>query len=349
MPTVKERRVPFAERQGNKLPLDWEAVRVFLDVCRAGSFRSSAVQTSQSVNVLRRRIDELEKQVGATLLYRRTEGISLTAEGLRILDAAKEMERASFGLHRAADAADPSVSGSVRLAVTEGLGTFWILPQLIDFQKRNPKIVVDLRCAMHSADVMRLEADCAVQLIRPEAPDLKVVQLGTMHTMPFASRSFLETYGIPRSFEELTQKRIVLQVAEQVTSQAEYDALFPGVPEAGFVALKNNVGSAHYWAIAKGAGIGMLPTYAPAIGGNVVPIDLGLTRKYQIWLTYHPDANKIPRVRHLLDWIIESFRPEKYPWFRDDFIHPDELAKVYKGGPLPNYLEGFFGFGAETR
>jgi DNA-binding transcriptional LysR family regulator len=150
-------------------------------------------------------------------------------------------------------------------------------------------------------------------------------------------------YGVPRNLEELVQRKIILQVAEQVTSQAEYDALFPGVPEPGFVAIKNNVGSAHYWAIAKGAGIGMLPTYAPAIGGNVVPIDLALTRKYQIWLTYHPEANKIPRLRRLLDWVIESFRPEKFPWFREKFIHPNDLAQAYKGGPLPNYLEGFFG------
>lgn len=48
-------------------------------------------------------------------------------------------------------------------------------------------------------------------------------------------------------------------------------------------------------------------------------------------------------MRQLLDWIIESFRPEKFPWFREQFIHPKELAEAYKGGPLPNYLEGFFG------
>jgi DNA-binding transcriptional LysR family regulator len=343
MQMLKERGVPLAQHRGGTSPPDWDAVRVFLAVIRAGSFRSAASQYGQSVNVLRRRIDELEAHIGSALLHRRVEGISLTAEGQRIFQAALEMEKASYRLQRAADATDTSLEGTVRLAVTEGLGTFWVLPQLIEFQRQNPKIVLDLRCAMHSADVMRLEADCAIQILRPSAPDLKVVQLGTMHTMPFASKGYLETYGAPKTLEELRRGKIVLQIAEQVTSEAEYEAMFPGIPESGFVAIKNNVGSAHYWAIAKGAGIGMLPTYAPAIGGNVVPLDLGITRKYQIWLTYHPDANKIPRVRRLLDWVIECFRPEKYPWFREQFIHPKDLGASYKGGPLPNYLEGFFG------
>lgn len=343
MQTLKERGVPLAQHRGETSPPDWEAVRVFLAVIRAGSFRSAANQYGQSVNALRRRIDDLEAHIGSALLHRRVEGISLTADGQRIFQAALDMERASYRLQRTADATDTSLEGPVRLAVTEGLGTFWVLPQLIEFQRQNPKIVLDLRCAMRSADVMRLEADCSVQIVRPSAPDLKVVQLGTMHTMPFASKGYLETYGAPKSLEELRRGKIVLQIAEQVTSEAEYDELFPGIPESGFVAIKNNVGSAHYWAIAKGAGIGMLPTYAPAIGGKVVPLDLGITRKYQIWLTYHPDANKIPRVRRLLDWIIECFRPEKYPWFREQFIHPKELAGSYKAGPLPNYLEGFFG------
>ena len=37
--------------------------------------------------------------------------------------------------------------------------------------------------------------------------------------------------------------------------------------------LKTNVSSAYYWAVANGAGIGWLPTYAAAIGAQVVPMD----------------------------------------------------------------------------
>ena len=43
----------------------------------------------------------------------------------------------------------------------------------------------------------------------------------------------------------------------------------------------------------------------------------------------------------MIDWIVEAFNPSKFPWFRDEFIHPTELEKQYKGGPLANMFEGF--------
>lgn len=346
MHTPRERGVPSEERGHTpafKSSLDWDAIRIFLEVVRRGSFRSAAEHLRLSVNVLRRRIEELESHLGITLVTRHIDGIRTTAEGEQILAAAQRMERESFSLVRQRDVAASAMSGEVKLAVTEGLGTFWIAPRLVEFQRAHPKLLVDIRCAMQSADVLRLEADAAVQLTRPVAKDLKLVKLGRLHVMPFAAKSYLETYGYPKSVPDLLNHRIVLQVAEQVSSETEYNRLFPGVPQAGFVAMRTNVSSSHYWAIAKGAGIGMLPTYANAIAARVVPIDIGLQVHYDIWLTYHSDANRIPRVRRMIDWLLEAFDSKRFQWFQDQFIHPRELAKEYRGAPLVNLFEGFFG------
>lgn len=71
-------------------------------------------------------------------------------------------------------------------------------------------------------------------------------------------------------------------------------------------------------------------------------LDLGgdLIFPFDVWLTYHPDAIRTPKVRRLVDWVIESFDAKKFPWFRDEFIHPKELAAHYKGPPLVNLFEG---------
>jgi hypothetical protein len=92
-------------------------------------------------------------------------------------------------------------------------------------------------------------------------------------------------------------------------------------------------------AIAKSAGVGLLPTCASAIGANVVPIDIDLRRAFDRWLSYHPASRGIPRVTHTIDWMIEAFNPVQFPWFRDQFIHPNELPKTYKGEPLVNLFE----------
>ncbi len=62
---------------------------------------------------------------------------------------------------------------------------------------------------------------------------------------------------------------------------------------------------------------------------------------FDVWLTYHPDVARIPRVRHVIDWVVDSFDPRRFPWFRDEFIHPREFAGIYRGEPLFN-VSGHF-------
>src|SRR4051794_13408581 len=184
---------------------DWDAARIFLEVVRAGSFRSAAERLTLSINAVRRRIDDFERQIGATLFTRDVHGARLTDEGALVVSAVERMEAASFELLRAGDGLASAASGEVRVAVTEGLGTFWLAPRLVEFQQSFPNVMVDLYCAMRSADVSRHEADVAIHLSRPAALDVKVVRLGRMHLMCFASEKYLETYGVPKSIAELVK------------------------------------------------------------------------------------------------------------------------------------------------
>ncbi len=326
-----ERPVPASEQTSHAqraLP-DWEGARLFLEIVRRGSFRAAAESMRVSVNALRRRFGVFERHLGMILLTRHTDGVRLTSEGALVLPAAERMEAASFDFIRAWGQAS-QLSGEVRLAITEGLGTFWIAPRLVEFQRAHPSLLIDMRCAMHPADVLRLESDIAIQITRPEAKDMRMVKLGRLHAMPFASRAYLDTYGTPETLEDLRKHRIVLQQSDQLPTEENFNILFPDTPQTGLVTVRSNVSSAHLWAIAHGAGIGWLPTYAHQITGNLVPIDVPYVVAHDIWLTYHPDGNKIPRVRRLIDWTIDAFSPKQFPWFRDDFVHPRDLPS---GGP----------------
>jgi DNA-binding transcriptional LysR family regulator len=321
---------------------NWDLVRIFLEVARIGSFRAAAEQLNMSANFLSKRISLLEGAYKTTLMTRHVDGIRLTPEGRQVLESAKLMEEASFGLDRALSQTTPALSGEVRLAVTEGLGTFWLAPRLVEFQRVYPGLLVDLKCEMRSADVLRLEADVAVQLENPDQPDLKRIKIGRLHIMPFVSPSYVDIYGMPKNADDIRQNhRIVLQDADQTRGKEIYDK-YAGREQVGFVAMRNNVSTAHLWSIAKGAGIGWLPTYVPALGDPLIPLDIGVKFELDIWLAYHPDAKKIPRVKQLIDWTIQSFDGRKYPWFSDEFVHPKDLQKAYKDAePLVNLFAGF--------
>ena len=73
---------------------------------------------------------------------------------------------------------------------------------------------------------------------------------------------------------------------------------------------------------------------AQALGPQLVPLDLGIMQAMDIWMAYHPDVKRIARVKRTIDWIVQSFDPQQFPWFRDEFIHPNKLAEAYRGEPL---------------
>jgi DNA-binding transcriptional LysR family regulator len=342
MSLMLERGVPQEERR--KLSLggltDWDAARIFLELVRCGSFRSAAERLDLSINVVRRRIDDFERQVGATLFTRDVHGTHLTDEGAMVVSAVERMEAAAFDLMRASSSVNSTISGEVRVAVTEGLGTFWVAPRLVEFQRSYPNILVDLHCAMRSADVSRHEADVAIHLSQPPSLDAKLVRLGRMHLMFFASEQYITAHGAPKSFADLTNHRMVLQSADQTATKELFESFFPGFSQRDLLAMRTNVSSANYWAVANGAGVGVFPTYACALGG-IVPLDIEFRRPFDIWLSYHPGSGRIPRVRRTIDWLVEAFNPAKFPWFKDEFVHPSEFKAVYMGESLTHLFGGF--------
>jgi DNA-binding transcriptional LysR family regulator len=343
MHLAAEQGVPRKERYRVALSglADWDAARIFLEVVRSGSCRSAAEHLDLSINAVRRRIDDFERQIGATLFTRDVHGTRLTDEGSLVVSAVERMEAASFDLLRAGDSVANPLSGEVRVAITEGLGTFWLAPRLVEFQQSFPNIQIDLQCATRSADVSRHEADIAIHLARPVALDVKLVRLGRMHLMFFAGQKYAKTHGLPKTVTELIKHRLVMQVADQASAKEAFESFFPGYAPRDLLVMKTNVSSANYWAVANGAGIGVFPTYASALGGKMIPLEIELNRSFDIWLSYHPGSGRIPRVRHMIDWLEEAFNPAKYPWFRDEFVHPREFKAVYMGEPLTHLFGGF--------
>jgi DNA-binding transcriptional LysR family regulator len=314
--------------------ISWDDLRVFVVVARTLSFRKAATTLRTSSSTIARRMERLEESLGFRLFDRLPDGVALTAEGRSVYASAQQMERASLSLRAQLDQ-DVTVRGLVRCSVTEGLGTLWVLPHIAQFSRTHPTTLIDLRCTMEVADVLRMEADVAVQLEKPDRLDVKAVKLGRLHIYPFVSRRYIETYGVPESREDFTRHRIVHQQGVQVEEQATQRALDMANID-GLVALRTNASFTHLCAVELGMGIGGLPTYIVAIGTDLIPLDVGILHQVDIWMTYHPDVRSIRRVDTFIDWLRTLFDPKLYPWFRDEFVHPRDFGAV--GAPIEPLL-----------
>jgi DNA-binding transcriptional LysR family regulator len=307
--------------------VSWDDLRVFAIAGRELSLRKAAVVLRTSSSTVVRRIERLEAILGVRLLDRLPDGVALTPEGRSVFAAAQQMERASLAVRAQLDR-ELTKRGVVRCAVTEGLGTFWIVPHLAEFSRANPNTIVDLRCSTHSADVLRMEADVAIQLTRPDRPDQVVTRLGRLHIYPFASRRYVETYGLPKNAEEMTRHRLVHQTGPHLDDSPW--PRFLGLSDVeGLVVACTNASAAHFYAVEMGLGIGALATYALPLGADLIPVDIGFQHQIDVWMTYHRDIRNVRRVAVFIDWLRSLFDSKQYPWFGDEFIHPNNLPKTY--------------------
>src|SRR3954469_23519691 len=309
------------------LDASWDDLKSFLACARHKSFRNAADLLGVTSTTLMRRIDRLEVRIGCKLFLRDQSGLTISEEGLAMLADVTEMERHAFNIFRRASQSSNNTSGTVRVAVTEGPGNFWILPRLIDFQKTYRKITVDLRCAMEQADVARLETDIAIQLEPPTNPDLIVAKLGRLHIYPFVSKEYENLYGVPATLAELKNHRIIKQSAPQVDDGA-YARVLGLKSLEGIVGIKTNSSVGVLYAVERGAGIGFLPTVSIALGAPLVAVDLGVSHHADLWLTYHKEFRASERHKIVVDWLKRSSIPRAHPCFRDEFIHPNALAPM---------------------
>src|SRR4051795_733099 len=309
------------------LDASWDDLKSFLACARYKSFRNAAEELGLTSTTLMRRIDRLEESIDCKLFLRDQSGLTLSDEGSAMIDDVTEMERHAFNIFRRASQSSNDPAGTVRIAVTEGPGNFWILPRLIDFQNTYRKITVDLRCAMEQADVARLESDIAVQLEPPTNPDLIVAKLGRLHIYPFVSKEYENLYGVPATLAELKNHRIIKQSAPQVDDGA-YARVLGLKSLEGIVGIKTNSSVGGLYAVERGAGIGFLPTVSIALGAPLVAVDLGVSHHADLWLTYHKEFRASERHKIVVDWLKKIFDPKIHPCFRDEFIHPNALAPM---------------------
>lgn len=304
--------------------VNWDDIGLVAALAEFDSLRQASKAFGVNASTLVRRVERLEASLGTTILDRLPHGAQLNAAGRAIAEVARDMKQHFLRLQDVARL-DHSAQGKVRVAVTEGLGTFCLAPRLPAFAAAHPEILFDMESSMDLRNLPRNEADIAIQLRRPENPEVVAMRLCHLHIYPFAALSYVEAHGLP-TLADNRRHRLVLQESEQITNEV----IFAFLAEHGVrhdVAFMTNSSVAHLYAIEKGLGIGGLPTFAMAMGAPLIPLDLGFSHSTDVWICYRPEMRKVKRVSLVIDWLRQAFDPKRHPWFAPDFIHPAELME----------------------
>jgi DNA-binding transcriptional LysR family regulator len=307
--------------------LRWDDLHTMRAIAEAPSIRQSATLLGVSPNTIRARLARLELALGTTMFFRDRTGLKITAEGRTVLQIALEMQALSVSLPMGEGNNALVKEGEIRICASEGLGTFWLTPRLLELKKSLPSLLVSLDSFSDQSRIAPRDHDLSIGFMRPNDQDAIVSKVGTVHLIPFASEDYIRAHGEPTGLNGVKGHHCVQQEAPGL----HYDALqmFLGSQMTSEV-VTFRVSSSYslFWAVASGVGIGALPTYIRAISKRVHPISLPIQLKFDIWMSYSRAARKSRPVRIAIDWIRSSFNPARYPWFADEFVHPNAFGEI---------------------
>jgi DNA-binding transcriptional LysR family regulator len=177
--------------------LDWALIRSFLAVARLGSLSAAARDMGVSQPTLSRDIQALEAATGLNLFRRTTQGLVLTPQGQRLVDAADHMNAAADRFARQASGLSVELEGDVRISANEIVGTYLLPPAIADFRQEHPAVHVEVVISNGASSLSKREADIALRMFRPTQPDLVARRLPDLELGFYAHRDYLDRRGEP--------------------------------------------------------------------------------------------------------------------------------------------------------
>ena len=278
------------------MKIDWDDVRVFLALARAGSLTAAARSLRIEHTTVARRIAQLERALGLHLFDRLPRGWMLTSEGEQLAARAAQMEEQAHEFMR--EAADGvQLSGTVRLAASPSVGQEFLLPRLCAMHPRWSSITLELVVETRVAVLSRREADLALRIGRPQDPGLAARLLGNMSYGLYCGAGYTEG----RSEADWR----FIGYDDSLAHTPEHQWLESVRGSRGY-ALRANTLALQRDAVRMGMGLAVLPHFMAAGDARLeqLPVASG-TPAREIWLVVHPDVRRSPRVRLIADLLVE--------------------------------------------
>jgi DNA-binding transcriptional LysR family regulator len=292
---------------------DWNALKTILTVARAGSYFAAAPLLGLHQTSLSRRVRQLERELDATLFVRHAHGVQLTPAGRALVDKAQEMEKAAESVRSELSGYDKRLSGLLRLQVTEGVGTYWLVPAMAEFTREYPDIHIELLPGIQPADLLAGEADICITIHRPRDPRLVGRRVASLSYGLFVSRQYLRTHETPTDLTSLAQHRLL-----------DLD-LYQTDPELGWWhdILKSHGGPSfnsktlgmYVAAIQEGYGVGLLPSFYAHVPLDLIRLPISMKSITELWLLTHEATNQSLKVKTMTRYLYARFDRDGKRWF----------------------------------
>lgn len=282
---------------------NWDDLRVFLAVARAGSLSGAARALGVNHSTVFRRIGAFEEALGVRLFDRLPNGYVLTAAGEEMRDSALRVEEEIAALGRMITGQDLRLSGTVRITTVDMLALGLLPRHLASFRRAYPGIEIELIVGNVTLNLSRREADVALRVGNEPPEMLFGRRVGRLVFAVYGSASaYANGAGTP------------LEEQSWIGFDAEHEAIVRRfaqfLPEVRPGYRVNSVAAA-IAAARAGIGLAPLPCGLADLEPDLVRIaPLPDTFTLDLWLLTHEDLRRTARIRAFLDFLADALAKE---------------------------------------
>ena len=286
--------------------MEWEGITEFVYVAESESFTKASKKLEISTAQVSRQISALENRLNIKLFYRTTRKVSLTEEGRifyqhcrSVLDGLDAAKRSITNLHS-------KPQGKIKLTAPVTYGEQYILPLLNDFIKLYPDVYVSAHLSNQKIDLVDEGFDLAIRLGKLSDSSMMAKKLGNRINYVCASPEYIEKHGVPHTLSELEKHSCLLGTLDYW--RFKESGRSKNIRVTG--SLRYNNGHGLVDAALKGLGIVQLPDYYIKKhidnGTLITLLDNYKETDDGIWAIYPHNRNLSPKIRLLVDYLLEN-------------------------------------------
>ncbi|MGQ3888806.1 LysR family transcriptional regulator [Legionella sp. CNM-1927-20] len=179
-------------------------IQTFCKVAQHCNFTTAAKALNISAAAVSKQISLLEKELGTALFERTTRKVTLTAIGEMYY---QEVQNILISLERATSMVAKSKtepSGLIRVKSARFFAEQIIIPRMVSFKKKYPKITLDLQIAEQVPHLSAEDLDVVFGMSMTVASNSIQKKIGTTRYVFCASKSYLKQSGVLKKPADLT-------------------------------------------------------------------------------------------------------------------------------------------------
>lgn len=293
--------------------MDWEKLKIFNQVAKAGSFTGAARQLGVSQSALSRHVRDLEQDLGAALFTRHARGLVLTSEGERLFETASDISEQLDSVERTILETGQCPQGPLRVTTTVSFGAFWLTPRIGEFNAAYPDVRLELLLADDDLDLATRQADVAIRMHAPGQAELIQRPLVPVRYHIYGSPEYIEKKGEPRRAEDLDKHNLIVYGPAAPMPIRDINWLLTvghtGQDRTPTLAINSLFGMLE--AVKSGQGLAALPDYLAARNEDLVQV-LGRLEgpSFKAHFVYPKELRRSKRVNAFRDFLIKKVKED---------------------------------------